>query len=124
MLIELSVLPLGRDTHLSDELAEILRIVDESGLPYQLTPSGTCIEGEWDEVMALVRRCHDRARGMSPHVVTTVKIEDDEGARDKLTRNVASVEEKLGRRLGRTERRPPPSDVDTPELAAGVRPPA
>lgn len=105
MLIELSVLPLGRDTHLSDEIAEALKIVDDSGLPYQLTPSGTCIEGEWDEVMTVVRRCHERMRQSSPHVVTTVRIEDDQGATDKLRRNVASVEEKAGRRLGRTERR-------------------
>jgi uncharacterized protein (TIGR00106 family) len=105
MLIELSVLPLGGDTHLSDEIAEALKIVDDSGLPYQLTPSGTCIEGEWDEVMTVVRRCHERMRQSSPHVVTTVRIEDDQGATDKLRQNVASVEEKAGRRLGRTERR-------------------
>ena len=105
MLIELSVLPLGGDTHLSDEIAEALKIVDDSGLPYQLTPSGTCIEGEWDEVMTVVRRCHERMLQSSPHVVTTVRIEDDQGATDKLRRNVASVEEKAGRRLGRTERR-------------------
>jgi len=32
----------------SKEIAEVLRIVDDSGLPYQLTPAGTCIEGDWD----------------------------------------------------------------------------
>ena len=102
MLVELSIIPLGRDTHVSGEIAEALKIVDASGLPYLLTPSGTCVEGEWDEVMALVRRCHDRVRELSPHVITMVKIEDEEGARDKLTRNVASVEEKVGRTLKRT----------------------
>ena len=103
MLVELSIIPLGGDTHVSGEIAEALKIVDASGLPYLLTPSGTCIEGEWDEVMTLVRRCHDRVRELTPHVITMVKIEDEEGARDKLTRNVASVEEKVGRTLKRTE---------------------
>ena len=102
MLIELSVVPLGGDTHLSDEIAEVLRIVDASGLPYQLTPSGTCIEGEWDEVMGLVRQCHQAMRRRSRHVLTTIAIEDEEGATDKLTRNVASVEEKVGKTLRRT----------------------
>lgn len=111
MLVELSILPLGGDTHLSDEIAEVVKLVDESGLPYQLTPSGTCIEGEWDEVMTLVRRCHDRARGFSPHVITTLQIEDEEGATDKLARNVSSVEEKVGRRLGRTTRRSARTDA-------------
>ncbi len=100
MLFELSIIPLGGDTHLSDELAEVLKIIDESGLPYQLTPSATVIEGEWDECIQLIRRCHDRAREMSTHVVTTIKIEDEQGGRDKLTRNVAAVEEKVGRKLG------------------------
>jgi uncharacterized protein YqgV (UPF0045/DUF77 family) len=59
MLVELSVVLLGRDTHLSDEIAAVVELIDASGLPYQLTPSGTCIEGEWDEAMALVRLCHD-----------------------------------------------------------------
>ena len=109
MLVELSIIPLGRGAHISDEIAEVLAVVDASGLPYQLTPSGTCIEGEWEEVMTLVRRCHERARELSPHVITTVKIEDDGEARDKLTRNVTSVEEKVGHRLGRFEREIPPA---------------
>jgi uncharacterized protein (TIGR00106 family) len=109
MLVELSIIPLGRGVHLSDELAAVLELVDASGLPYQLTPSGTCIEGEWEEVMSLVRRCHERTRELSSHVVTTIEIEDDGEAREKLTRNVRSVEEKLGRRLGRLERATPPA---------------
>ena len=96
MLLELSIVPLGRDTHLSDEIAEIVKLVDASGLSYQLTPSGTCIEGEWDDVMPLVRSCHARARELSAHVITTLQIEDEAGARNKLARNVRSVEEKLG----------------------------
>lgn len=105
MLIEFTVLPLGGDVHLSGEIAEALKIVDDSGLPYQLTPAGTCVEGDWDEVMSVVHRCHERMLQISPHVVTTVRIEDDKGATDKLRRNVVSVEEKAGRKLGRTERR-------------------
>ena len=101
MLIELSVVPLAAGAHVSDEIAEVLRIVDDSGLPYLLTPSGTCIEGEWDEVMPLVRRCHEQVRSRSRHVVTTIKIEDEDGARNKLRDNVASVEARLGRELQR-----------------------
>lgn len=107
MLIQLTVVPLGGDIHLSDEIAEVLKIVDDSGLPYQLTPSGTCIEGEWKEVMELVRVCHERVRRNSPHVITTIRIEDDQGATDKLRQNIKSVEEKAGRKLGRAERRAP-----------------
>jgi uncharacterized protein (TIGR00106 family) len=103
MLVELSILPLGVDPHISDELAEVLKLVDTFGLPYRLTPTGTCIEGEWDEVMELVRQCHNRVRAKSPHVVTLIKIEDDEDAGNKLVRNVTSVEQKAGRKLQKVE---------------------
>ncbi|OFW09657.1 MAG: hypothetical protein A3G20_05995 [Acidobacteria bacterium RIFCSPLOWO2_12_FULL_59_11] len=99
MLVELSINPLGRGTHISKDLAEILQLIDESGLPYCLTPSGTCIEGGWDEVMAVVKRCHDRERSLSSHVMTTLRIEDEEGGVDKLNENIAAVERAAGRPL-------------------------
>jgi uncharacterized protein (TIGR00106 family) len=99
MLAELSINPLGRGTHLSQDIAEILKVVDDSGLPYRLTPLGTCIEGEWDQVMPLVRKCHDKARSLSSHVMTTVRIEDEEGGKNKLIDNVESVERAARRQL-------------------------
>jgi len=101
MLAELSINLLGRGTHLSHDLGEILKTVDESGLSYCLTPLGTCIEGEWDELMNLVKRCHLQARTFSSHVMTTIRIEDEEGATDKITENVVAVERAAGRRLRR-----------------------
>jgi uncharacterized protein (TIGR00106 family) len=102
MLAELSIVPIGGDSHTSGKLAEILKLIDASGLPYQLTPTATCIEGKWEEIMEVVRQCHNRVRQSSPHVITMIKIEDEEGAHDKLRRNVSSVEEKAGRPLQRT----------------------
>jgi uncharacterized protein (TIGR00106 family) len=99
MLAELSIIPVGGNGHSSSEIAKVLKVVEQSGLPYQFTPSGTCIEGEWDEIMPLMRQCHDRALKGSPHLVTFIKIEDDDGERDKLTANVTSVEEKIGHAL-------------------------
>ena len=99
MLFEISVIPLGGDIHLSDELAGVLSVVDRSGLPYQLGPGSTCIEGEWDEAMALIRDCHREARRTSKHVITLIKVEDDEGQRDKIRSNVESVEAKAGQPL-------------------------
>ena len=101
MLVELTIIPVGRDAHTSDELAEALKLIDESGLRYELTPSATCLEGNWEEVMAVVRLCHERVRSRCPHVVTNIKIEDEEGATDKMTANVAAVEAKIGRPLRR-----------------------
>jgi uncharacterized protein (TIGR00106 family) len=93
MLFELSITPLG-DVHLSDEIAQILEVIDQSGLPYQLTPGSTYIEGSWDEVLPVIRACHATARRSSRHVITSVRIEDDEGEPNKIRRNVESVQDK------------------------------
>lgn len=99
MLVELSINPLGRGTHLSQDLGEILKVIDDAGVSYVLTPLGTCIEGEWDQVMPLIKKCHEVARGMSPHIFTTLRIEDEEGATNKIKENVAAVERAAGRSL-------------------------
>lgn len=88
MLVELSINPLGRGAHISSDLAAILKLIDDSGLRYVLTPLGTGIEGEWEEVMPLIRTCHEQARKLSTHVMTTVRIEDEQGATDKLYENI------------------------------------
>ena len=99
MLAELSITMLGRGTHLSGDLGRILKIIDESGIRYRLTPSGTCLEGEWDEVMDLVKRCHREARSLCTYVLTTVRIQDESGATDQLNENIASVERAVGHEL-------------------------
>ena len=97
MLAELSMILLGRGTQLSGDLGRILKIIDESGIRYKLTPSGTCIEGEWDEVMDLVKKCHREARSFCTCVLTTIRIQDESGAYDKL--EVATIEAEVGPQL-------------------------
>ncbi len=99
MLAELSIVPLGAGDHLSEPLAVALRIIDGSGIRYALTPSGTCLEGDWDDIVAVAKRCHEAMRRRSRHVFTTLRIEDHEGAVDMLRRNVRSVESRVGRPL-------------------------
>lgn len=101
MLVELAIIPVGNDSHIADELAEVLKIIEGSGLPFELTPSSTCLEGSWAEVMPVIQRCHERVRALCPHVITSIKIEDDGQTANKLSSNIASVEEKLGHTLRR-----------------------
>jgi len=105
MLLELTINPLGRGTHLSKDLAEILKIVDSSGLPYCLTPFGTCMEGDWDQVMAVVKQCHACAKSFSSHVMTSIQIEDEDRAANKLEENVVAVERLAGHKLSRLPHR-------------------
>ena len=104
MLVELSIIPINPGERISDEIVHAIRLVDASGLPYQVTASGTLIEGTWDEVMPLVRRCHEAVRARQDRVVTYVKIVDEAGATGKLAGNVRAVEERLGKRPERLTR--------------------
>lgn len=95
MLFELSIIPIGSQEHISKDIARAVRIIDEAGLPYEITPSGTCIEGDWSAVMPVIERCHTAVREETGHIVTMVKIEDDLTAKDQLRTNVGSVKDQL-----------------------------
>ena len=99
MIIEFSVVPIGRGENLAGSVARVLDLVDKSGLPYQLTAMGTLVEGDWDEVLALVRRCHDAMREACGRVLTHIAIDDRPGAKGRIAGKVRDVEAALGRPL-------------------------
>ena len=99
MLVEFSVVPLGVGESVSQYVAECMKMVEASGLNYKVNPMGTVVEGEYDEVMALVKRCHMRIVDLCPRVITTVKIDDRRGAKGMIDRKILSVEKKLGKKL-------------------------
>jgi uncharacterized protein (TIGR00106 family) len=99
VIIEFSVVPIGRGDELAAPVARILDLVDKSGLPYQLTAMGTLVEGDWDELMGLVRLCHEAMRGEMGRVLTHITIDDRPGASGRLVGKVRDVERTLGRAL-------------------------
>jgi len=101
MLASFSVLPVGVGEALSEHIARILAIIDESGLDYRLGAMQTTVEGEPDEVIALIMKCHRAMRDAAPRVITSITLDDREGAEGRLTGKVEDVERVLGRKLDR-----------------------
>lgn len=99
VLLEFSMAPFGKGESLSPFVARSLEIIDNSGLPYQLTPMGTIIEGEWDEVMEVVRACFECMSQDCDRISTSIKIDYRDGASGRLTGKIASVETRVGRKL-------------------------
>lgn len=95
MLAEFSVVPIGKGESVSQYVAECIKVVEASSLPYKLNPMGTVVEGDYDAVMAVVRECHMRVMGMASRVITTVKIDDRKGVGNAIDRKVQSVLEKV-----------------------------
>lgn len=101
VLVEFSLFPIGKDEHLSPYVAHSLEIIEKSGLPYQLTAMGTLIEGEWDEVMNVVKKCYMRMHEEAPRIYGSIKIDARKGSEFQLKRKVDSVEQKIGHKLNK-----------------------
>ncbi|MDA8169664.1 MAG: MTH1187 family thiamine-binding protein [Nitrospiraceae bacterium] len=99
MLAEFSIIPVGTGESLSGQVSQVLGIIDESGLPYRLNPMGTVVEGEWDEVMRLIRKCHRAAMKHTGRCVLRIDIDDRKGKKGRMEQKISSVEKKLGRKL-------------------------
>lgn len=103
VLLEFSMTPLGKGESVSPYVARSLQIVEASGLDYRLHAMGTVIEGEWDDVFAVVKRCYEAMAEDCDRITCSIKVDARKGASGRLTAKVKSVEEKLGRPLKSTE---------------------
>lgn len=95
MLVAFSITPLGLGESVSSSVADAVRLVRESGLPNETNAMFTNVEGEWDEVMALLKACVDKVAEAAPRVSVVVKIDHRPGVTDALHAKVARVEAQL-----------------------------
>lgn len=99
MIVEFSILPVGVGPSLSKHIAKALDIVDSSGLKYQFTPMGTILEGDYEEIMHTIKRCHNTVLEDCDRVLTTIKIDDRKEVEGEIQKKVSSVETHLGKKL-------------------------
>ncbi len=99
VLLEFSMTPLDKGESVSQYVSRSLEIIDASGLDYRLNPMGTVLEGEWDEVMDVVRKCYEKMKSDCKRITCSIKIDYREGKAGRLDSKVASVESKLGKKL-------------------------
>ncbi|QTH45413.1 MTH1187 family thiamine-binding protein [Cohnella sp. LGH] len=102
-IVQVTIVPLGTGTpSLSEYVAEVHQVLEQSAvsgrIKYQLTPMSTIIEGELDELIAIVRRMHEVpfANGAA-RVSTTLTIDDRRDKQGTMEQKLLSVEEKLKR---------------------------
>jgi uncharacterized protein (TIGR00106 family) len=96
VIVAFSVSPLGGDDSVGDAVAEAVRVVRASGLPNETNAMFTNIEGEWDEVMAVVKQAIDVVAAVSPRVSLVLKADIRPGHTGQLTAKVERVEKALG----------------------------
>jgi uncharacterized protein (TIGR00106 family) len=95
MLAEFTVVPIGVGESLSKYVAKSIELIKGSGLAYRMNPMGTVVEGSYDDIMALIRKCHMRMLEDANRVVTTIKIDDRKGRTGALSKKIESVQKEL-----------------------------
>ncbi len=95
-MAEFSIVPMGKGTSVSPIISRVLKIVAESGVSYKANPMGTVLEGDWESVMGLIRRCHEEAMTDSERVITNIRIDDRRGGGQRIEKKLGSVEQRLG----------------------------
>jgi uncharacterized protein (TIGR00106 family) len=101
MIAEFSIVPLGEGESLSALVAQAFEVIEESGVAYEHHAMGTNLEGNWTEVMGVIKACRDRLLETSNRVSLSIKIDDRKGAHDRLSHKVESARRKMGRRPAR-----------------------
>jgi len=99
VLLEFAMSPQGRGESLSADVARVLDVIDKSGVPYQLTPMGTILEGDWDQVMAVVTACFKTLQTDCQRIGMNLKMDYRAGSSSRLRSKIAKVEQHLGRKL-------------------------
>lgn len=94
MLAEFSICPTD-NTHMSKDVARMIEVLQETGLEYRLGPMGTAVEGDWEQVMSAIRRCHQAVSEQHGRLVTTITIDDRKDQPHHLDEMVAAVQEHL-----------------------------
>jgi uncharacterized protein (TIGR00106 family) len=99
VLLEFSMAPLEKGASVGEYVARSLEIIVASGLDYRLHAMGTIVEGEADQVLAVLQRCLEAMAADCDRITCTAKLDYRKGFRGRLETKVASVEEKLGKKL-------------------------
>jgi uncharacterized protein (TIGR00106 family) len=96
MLVAFSVTPLGVGDAVAEYVADAVRVVRDSGLPNHTDAMFTTIEGEWDEVMAVVKGAVDAVAARAPRVSVTLKADLRPGVTGALQSKLEALEQHLG----------------------------
>ena len=97
VLLEFSMSPMDKGESVSDYVSRSLKIISESGIDYRLNPMGTVLEGEWDEVIGVVKQCYEKMRSDCKRITCSIKIDYRDGKKGRLETKMSSVKKNWAR---------------------------
>jgi len=95
MIVDFTIFPTDAGESVSAYVAEVFKIIEKSGLNYEHHAMGTNIEGDWDEVMAVIKACRDRMLESANRISIGIRIDERKGVTDAIKKKVASAKAKM-----------------------------
>lgn len=96
MIVEISFIPIGVGTSLSRYIAKVVKNIEKSGLEYQLTPMGTIVQGDWEDISKLVDDSHKIILDMGiERIITNIKIDYRLDKKSSMEDKINSVKRKM-----------------------------
>jgi len=96
VLLDFCVVPIGVGVSVSEYIAACQRVLIEAGLKHEMHMYGTNIEGEWDDVLAAVKKCHEVVHQMgAPRISTSIRLGTRTDREQTMEDKIKSVEQKL-----------------------------
>ncbi|MDH4262314.1 MAG: MTH1187 family thiamine-binding protein [Spirochaetia bacterium] len=99
VLLEFSLFPTDVGESKSEYVAKSIQIIQDSGISYKMGPMGTTLEGEWDEVMGVVKQCFDQMSKSSNRIYAGIKVDYRAGKSGRLVSKIESIEKKTGKQV-------------------------
>jgi uncharacterized protein (TIGR00106 family) len=99
MIADFRIIPIGKGTHLTPQVAEVLKLVEASKLNYAINDMTTTVEGDWDSVMKLMKQCYQKVLEGADRVTLSITIDERKDKVVHLGDKVKAVEQTLGRTL-------------------------
>jgi uncharacterized protein (TIGR00106 family) len=99
VLAEFSMFPTDKGESVSSFVAQILDVIDRSGITYQLTPMGTILEGSWEGVFAVISNCFHTLESQSNRITVAIKVDYRKTQESRMLTKIEKVEKILNRRL-------------------------
>lgn len=101
MLVSFALFPTDKGESVSKYVAKTIDIVDKSGLPYRTSAMSTTMEGSWDQVFKVIKKCHRTMAKQCNRVYMVITIDDRRKAKNRLSGKVDKVEKLLERKINR-----------------------
>lgn len=99
VLLDFSMTPLGKGESVSPYVARCLQVVAASGLEYRLHAMGTILEGEWEQVFAVVQRCYEALKPDCNRITCSIRVDYRRGTESRLESKVKRVQALVGQPL-------------------------